>query len=66
MKVKQVRARSFKRVRDESCQTDPQPVLNSTLDLRKWRGESTVNPQDTATNKPQVKKPKTFTKEEEG
>ena len=58
-------AQSVNNVRDESCQTALQNVVNSTPDLWKRPREPTVSPEDTAAKKSVVKRPKASTKEEE-
>ena len=59
-----MRAQSVKTVRDDDCQTTPQTVVSSTPNLRKQSREPTMTLQVTATMKPEVKRPKTSTKEE--
>ena len=64
-KLKLVRVESVKSVRDEGCQTAPQPVMSSTPDLRERPKEPTVSPEDIVAKKPEVKRLEASTKEEE-
>ena len=64
-KTKRTIRRSRSGVKDEGCQTTPQPKARSTSDLQKQPRELSVSPQETAARKPKEKSLRASSKEEE-
>ena len=64
-KINDLKTELSRKAPDEDSQTAPQPVTNSTPDLRQSPREPTESPEETATKKPGEKRPRAFTKEEE-